>query len=45
MEINGYPNYLIYKDGRVFSKKRNIFLTLIETDRTMMYLIFAGQQD
>ena len=23
MEINGYPNYLIYKDGRVFSKKRN----------------------
>ena len=26
MEINGYPNYLIYKDGRVFSKKRNIFL-------------------
>ena len=22
MEINGYPNYLIYKDGRVFSKKR-----------------------
>ena len=26
MEINGYPNYLIYKDGRVFSKKRNIFM-------------------
>jgi len=21
MEINGYPNYLIYEDGRVFSKK------------------------
>ena len=26
MEIQGYPNYLIYNDGRVFSKKRNIFL-------------------
>lgn len=21
MEINGYPNYLVYEDGRVFSKK------------------------
>jgi hypothetical protein len=28
MEIEGYPNYLIYPDGRVFSKKRNIFLKL-----------------
>ena len=27
MEIQGYPNYLIYSDGRVFSKKRNIFKT------------------
>ena len=26
MEINGYPDYLIYDDGRVFSKKRRIFL-------------------
>ena len=26
MEIEGYSNYLIYPDGRVFSKKRNIFL-------------------
>jgi hypothetical protein len=26
MEIQGYPNYLIYPDGKVFSKKRNIFL-------------------
>ena len=26
MEIEGYPNYLIYPDGRVWSKKRNIFL-------------------
>ena len=26
MEINNFPNYLIYKDGRVFSKKRDRFL-------------------
>ena len=26
MDINNYPNYLIYSDGRVWSKKRNIFL-------------------
>ena len=23
MEINGYPNYIIYNDGRIYSKKRN----------------------
>jgi len=26
MDVNGYSNYLIYKDGRVFSKKKGIFL-------------------
>tara|TARA_R110001599_G_C11964616_1_gene633216 strand:- start:202 stop:663 length:462 start_codon:yes stop_codon:yes gene_type:complete len=26
MEVQEYPNYLIYEDGRVFSKKTNIFL-------------------
>jgi len=26
MEIIDYPNYLIYPDGRVYSKKRNIYL-------------------
>jgi len=26
MNIGGYNNYLIYKDGRVFSKKKSIFL-------------------
>jgi hypothetical protein len=26
MEVEGFPNYLIYKDGRVFSNKRNKFL-------------------
>jgi len=26
MEIQGYPNYLIYPDGRVWTKKNKIFL-------------------
>ena len=26
MEINGYPNYLIYNDGRVYSKKSKKFM-------------------
>ena len=26
MEVKGYPNYLIYPDGRVWSKKSNKFL-------------------
>ena len=26
MEINGYPNYLIYNDGRVYTKNRKRFL-------------------
>ena len=26
MEIEGYSNYLIYQDGKVYSKKRKIFL-------------------
>ena len=26
MEISGYPNYLIYEDGRVYSKKTKRFL-------------------
>ena len=26
MDIINYPNYLIYDDGRIFSKKSNIFL-------------------
>ena len=26
MEIEGYENYLIYDDGRVYSKKRKLFM-------------------
>ena len=31
MEIQNYPNYLIYNDGRVFSKKNKIFLKPFKT--------------
>lgn len=30
MEVNGFENYIIYPDGRVFSKKNNIFLKTYE---------------
>ena len=30
MEIEGYENYLIYEDGKVFSKKRKIFLKSLD---------------
>jgi len=33
MDIINYPNYLIYEDGRVFSKKRNIFLKYSLNDK------------
>ena len=29
MEINDYPNYLIYEDGRVWSKTSNKFLKAV----------------
>ena len=25
-QIEGYPNYIIFKTGKIFSKKRNIFM-------------------
>ena len=37
MEIKDYENYLIYEDGRVYSKKRNIFLKPF-TDNSKGYL-------
>lgn len=38
MEINGFENYLIYDDGRVFSKKRNKYLKPSRT-KTGYYII------
>ena len=51
MEIEGYPSYLIYDDGRVYSKYKNIFLkqnktapgylccNLYENGKTKQFLI------
>ncbi len=43
MEIEGYENYLIYEDGKVFSKKRKIFLKSL--DNGDGYLIVALCKD
>ena len=37
MEIQGYSNYLIYDDGRVYSKKRKIFLKLCDNGTGYKY--------
>ena len=37
MEVNGYPNYLIYDDGRLYSKKREIFLKTGKTTPGYLY--------
>ena len=34
MEIEGYPNYLIYDDGRVWSKKTNRYLKPYKTGKS-----------
>jgi len=38
MEIEGYENYLIFEDGRVFSKKRNKFLKATPNSRGYLRL-------
>jgi len=38
MEINNYPNYLIYDDGRVYSKKRKTFLKSQDNTRGYLYV-------
>ena len=30
MEVRNYPNYIIYDDGRLFSKKSNRFLKKVK---------------
>ena len=39
MDIQGYPNYLIYPDGRVFSKKRHIFLKQCKNTAGYLYVV------
>jgi len=45
MEIHGFPDYLIYPDGRVWSKKRNIFLKECERKNNYSNVkIYNGKQ-
>jgi hypothetical protein len=39
MEIQDYPNYLIYNDGRVYSKNKNIFLKQRLNKQTNYYMV------
>jgi len=38
MEVQGYPNYLVYDDGRVYSKKSKIFLKHIRNPAGYKYV-------
>ena len=38
MEINGFENYLIYEDGKVFSKKSNKFLKPFNTKKGYLHI-------
>jgi len=40
MEVNGFPNYIIYKDGRCFSKFRNIYLTPRNRQDYLTYALY-----
>jgi hypothetical protein len=44
MEIQGHPNYLIYPDGRVFSKKTNKFKTHCNNGTGYKYVSFYPNQ-
>ena len=44
MEIVGFENYLVYPDGRVFSKKSNKFLKPME-NKYHVYLQVNLRQD
>ena len=45
MEIQGYENYLIYPDGRVYNKKRNKFKTPQTFNTGYKYvLLYNGQK-
>ena len=43
MEICGFENYLIYDDGRVFSKKRGIFLKVSKNNRGYYYVQLSNK--
>jgi len=45
MEVKGFPNYLIYPDGRVFSKKSNKYLKQLKGKSPYMFYILSGENN
>ncbi len=45
MEINGHPNYLVYEDGRVFSKKSRKILKPYTNGQGYMRVKLTNQKD
>ena len=44
MEIQNYPNYLIYNDGRVFSKKNKRFLNPYKTKLGYLHIDLFNEE-
>ena len=44
MDINGFSSYTIYNDGRIYSKKRNIFLKHIIIPHGYLVVMLRGDQ-
>jgi len=45
MDIHGFPNYLIYPDGRVFNKKRNMFLKPLDNGTGYKYITLPDRKN
>ena len=43
MEINNYPDYLIYEDGRVYSKKTKRFLKPLNNNRGYLHVSLCNK--
>ena len=43
MEVQGFPHYLIYEDGRVLSKKRNKFLKHGKKNKGYLYVVLCDK--
>jgi hypothetical protein len=41
-EVNGYPNYLIYDDGAVYSMKRKMYLKPVHNDAGYQYVTLSN---
>ena len=43
MEIQGYPNYLIYPDGRVYNIKRKIFMKHANNGNNYLFIYLSNK--